>query len=431
METAVNFEYCIKKEGFRMNSKQNLKRWIVAAVCLLLTAAFTGCGGTTETSGDTTGNNQPASGNANEEAGSDVIKVGVVLATTGPQSVTGKWVLDGHKMAAMEINEAGGVKVGDRTYKIELIHYDSEGRAESATAATEKLIGQDKVIAIFGTSISSETAAMIPIAERAKTPLITSAAASQILTQQGAKFFTSAAVQTNNALSVYEDTVKDLGWKKVEILHLNDAWGMTMADAIKKLFAENGVEIAYAEPFAPDNKEFGVLLNKVKAAKPDGLMLVGQTEITVPIIKQAREIIPDIPLWDVGGSVLEEIAKLIPKEAEGLIGGTRTGRVETEEHKKFRERFLQTFGYEANSFVYSGYDGIYLLKDALERAGTVTDKEKINQAIRSANFTGLIGTYTFNEKGENSIKGLRGFVIDGQVVYQSVDEPIPDVILKR
>lgn len=413
-----------------MNTHFRLKRCISLSLILLLAVFLAGCGGTTETS-STAGESQPVSDNAGNHTGSDVFKIGVVLNTTGPQSVTGKWVLDGHQLAAMEINESGGVKVGDRTYQIELIHYDSEGRAESATAATEKLIGQDKVIAILGTAISSETAAMIPIAERAKIPLVTSVAASEILTQQGAKFFTSAAVTNNNALAFYGDTVQDLGWKKVALLHLNDAWGMSQAEGITRLFNEIGVEIVYAEAFAPETKEFGVLLNKVKAANPDGLLLVGQTEITVPIIKQAREIIPEIPLYDTGGSVLEEIVRLIPKEAEGLIGGTRVGRIETEEHQRFRERFLQTFGYEANSFAYSGYDGVYLLKDALERAGTVTDTEKINEAIRSANYTGLIGTYTFNERGENAIKGLRGFVIDGQVIYQTIDDPIPEVILKQ
>ena len=61
----------------------------------------------------------------------------------------------------------------------------------------------------------------------------------------------------------------------------------------------------------------------------------------------------------------------------------------------------------------------------MQRAGTVSDKEKINKAIRDAKYTGLIGTYKFNEKGENSLVGNRAIIKDGKVTYQRVDQPLP------
>jgi ABC-type branched-subunit amino acid transport system substrate-binding protein len=81
--------------------------------------------------------------------------------------------------------------------------------------------------------------------------------------------------------------------------------------------------------------------------------------------------------------------------------------------------------YEANSFTFSGYDGIHIVVDVMQRAGTVSDKVKINEVIPSSQFSGLIGNYSFNKKGQNNLSGNRAYIKDGKAVYQSVDSPLP------
>jgi branched-chain amino acid transport system substrate-binding protein len=392
-------------------------------ISLLTMTSLAACGSSTDTGGT-------QSDKTEANSGSETVKVGVVLTVTGPQAVTGKWALEGHQQAVNEINDSGGFQVGDKTYKLEIVHYDTEGKTESATAATEKLINQDKVNIILGTSSSSETNAMIPIAQREKIPLITAVAASPILNEQGAKYFTSAAAQNTNFTLGVSKTVKDAGWGQVAVLHLNDAWGESSAKTLIPAMEALGVKVVFKEAFAPQNKEFATLLNKAKGANPEGLILIGQTEITVPIIKQAREIMPDTPIMDTGGSILDEIARLVPAESEGMIGFNRSGRVEEEVHKEFKEKFKKNYNYDPNSFNYSGYDGIYLVVDAFKRAGTVTDREKINEAVRASNFDGLMGNYTFDDKGNNKITGLRGLIINGKVQYQTVNDPLPSEVLK-
>lgn len=372
-----------------------MKKWF--AVMLMAFFVFlAGCGTMTETS------TSSHAGTTNEQSGqgpsqTQVVKLGIVLPVTGPLGMTGKWTLLGHEMAVKEINERGGFKIGDTTYTFELIHYDTEGKTESATAATERLISQDKVPVIIGTSVSSETAAMIPIAEREKTPLITVVAASDMLTQQGARFFTQAAPANINFVAAGVKTLTDMGIQNVALIYLDDAWGQSYAKLYPPKIAEAGLQVVAQEPFAPQQKEFVTLLNKVKATKPDGILLVAETELAVPLLKQIHEIMPDVPVMETGGTIPEEALKLAPEAAEGLVTLTRAGK-ETPEIKAFKERFKAEYGEEANSFHFSGRDGIYLVMDAMIRAGSVTDKEKINDAIRGSNFTGLIGTYTFNEK---------------------------------
>lgn len=377
---------------------------------LITLTALVGCSGKEETSTD--------------QSSEQTVDVGIVLATTGPLAQTGSWVLEGHKVAAEQINKNGGFKVGDQTYKINIVHYDSEGKAESATAATERLINQDKVPVILGTSISSETAAMIPIADRSKVPLVTFVAASDILTDQGAQFFTQAAPANKNYVNAGVKTMQDMGMTKIAMIYLDDAWGQSYAKLYPPVIEEAGIEIITTEKFAPEQKEFLTLLNKVKAANPDGILLAAETELAIPLLKQLEEIIPDVKVMETGGSIPEEVLHLAPAAAEGMVILSRSGE-ETEEIKTFKEIFTESSDYEPNSFAYSGFDGINFIVDAMQRAGTVSDSEKINESIRDAEYTGLIGTYTFNEKGENNLVGNRSVIKDGKVIYQSVDSPLP------
>jgi branched-chain amino acid transport system substrate-binding protein len=376
---------------------------------LLMFAVLAGCSkGSEKSSGSST----------------ETVEIGVVLATSGPIAQTGTWVLDGHKVAEKEINDNGGFKVGDKTYKIKIVHYDSEGRAESATAATEKLINQDKVPAILGTSISAETAAMIPIAERSKTPLMTFVAASDILTSQGANYFSQAAPANKNYVNAGTKTMKDMGMKNVAVIYVDDAWGQSYAKLYPSVMDKEGIKIVTTEKFAPEQNEFMTMLNKIKSEKPDGILLAAETELAIPLLKQLEEVMPDVKIMETGGTIPEELIKLAPSAAEGIVTLSRAGE-ETPEIKDFKELFSKSYDYEANSFSYSGYDGINFIVDAMKKTGTVSDKEKINKAIREAQFKGLIGTYSFNEKGENNLVGNRAIIKDGKVIYQSVDKPLP------
>jgi branched-chain amino acid transport system substrate-binding protein len=381
----------------------------IIILMLLVFAALAGCSqGSEKSSGSST----------------KTIEIGVVLATSGPIAQTGTWVLEGHKAAEKEINDNGGFKVGDETYKIKIVQYDSEGRAESATAATEKLINQDKVPVILGTSISSETAAMIPIAERSKTPLITFVAASDILTSQGAGFFSQAAPANKNYVNAGTKTMQDMDMKNVAVIYVDDAWGQSYAKLYPPVMEKEGLKIITTEKFAPEQNEFMTMLNKVKAKNPDGILLAAETELAIPLLKQLKEVMPDVKIMETGGTIPEELIKLAPKAAEGIVTLSRAGAV-TPEIKAFKELFSKSYDYDANSFSFSGYDGINFIVDAMKKSGTVSNKEKINKAIRNAQFKGLIGTYSFNEKGENNLVGNRAVIKDGKVTYQAVDQPLP------
>ena len=159
-----------------------------------------------------------------------------------------------------------------------------------------------------------------------------------MLTQQGARFFTQAAPANINFVAAGVKTLTEMGIQNVALIYLDDAWGQSYAKLYPPKIAEAGLQVVAQEPFAPQQKEFVTLLNKVKATKPDGILLVAETELAVPLLKQIHEIMPDVPVMETGGTIPEEALKLAPEAAEGLVTLTRAGK-ETPEIKAFKERF--------------------------------------------------------------------------------------------
>lgn len=385
-----------------------MKKRLMSLLVLLITAVFlVGCGG-----------------DGSAGASGDKAKIGVALATTGPAGQTASWVLDGHQYAVDKINADGGVQIGDESFELELVHYDTEGRTATATSVTERLISQDKVAAILGTSISSETQAIIPISQRAKVPLVTVAASSDTLVEQGSEFFSQAGPANVNYVEGGTKTLKDLGAERTAILYIDDDWGQSYSRLYPEELESQGIEVVSNEGFSPEQKEFVTLLNKVKALNPDSIIVAAQTEIAVPLFKQIETVMPDVQVFEAGGVIPEELLALEPEIAEGMIVMSRAGE-ETPGIAEVQEGFAENHDYEANSFTYSGIDGVYIIKEAMERAGSVTDSVKIAEEIRASQYEGLIGYYEFTEEGENGLVGNRAVIKDGQVIYQSTDSELP------
>jgi ABC-type branched-subunit amino acid transport system substrate-binding protein len=97
-----------------------------------------------------------------------------------------------------------------------------------------------------------------------------------------------------------------------------------------------GLDVAISEGFAPKENEFLTLLNKVKAKNPVGILLIAETELAVPFLKQVREVMPNIKIMETGGSIPEELLKLAPKESDGVITLSRAGE-ETAEIQAFKD----------------------------------------------------------------------------------------------
>jgi branched-chain amino acid transport system substrate-binding protein len=191
------------------------------------------------------------------------IKIGLVQPLTGSVAYNGTADVAGSKQAVDERNAKGGV-LGK---KIELVIEDGQCKPANSVNAAEKLIQKDKVVALSGAFCSSATAAIIPVAEKYKMPLITGVSSKADLTEKGNKYFfrateTDALLAKSFAKIIYSN----LNLKNIAYIGVNDDWGRGGVDEFSKQMTELGAKPALKEYFDHGTTDFYTLLSKLRAS---------------------------------------------------------------------------------------------------------------------------------------------------------------------
>ncbi|MBU2547907.1 MAG: ABC transporter substrate-binding protein [Proteobacteria bacterium] len=347
----------------------------------------------------------------------DKVKIGVLQPLTGPLTMSGTLVTNGIKMAAEEVNAKGGVNIGGKKYPIELIIYDTKCVPKDSATATERLIIRDKVDLIIGDFCSSCCFVDAPVADKHKTVVISPTCAAGGLTQQGFNYFFRGGVHNFSGVATMMEVLKAEGIKKVVLLAVNDAWGRSYTTLYPPALKEAGIELLGVEYFEHGQKDYYTVLTKIKGMKADGVLACSEIEDFAPFVMQARETNPGLKIVETGGSDMNKIAELVPpKAAEGLKGVSRMPPPD-KSIEAFNEAYRKKYGSEPSSFTYSGHDNLMVAVAALEKAGTLDDKEKIRQAFQDSDFQGFIGRYQFGPNGENYIPLGIQMVEGGKIKY--------------
>ena len=200
----------------------------------------------------------------------ETIKIGLVQPLTGSVAYNGNADVNGSKLAVEERNNAGGV-LGR---KIELVIEDGQCKPANSINAAEKLIQKDKVVALSGAFCSSATAAIMPVAERYKMPLITGVSSKADLTEKGNKYFFRAA-ETDALLSraFAKILANDLKLKNVAYVGVNDDWGRGGVEEFSRDLSAAGVKTAAKEYFDHGTTDFYTLLTKLRASNADAIFV--------------------------------------------------------------------------------------------------------------------------------------------------------------
>lgn len=390
---------------------------LLTALIILSSVVLGGCG---------------VAANSNTTASkSQELKIGVLEPQTGPLAESGSWVINGVKLAEKDVNAQGGVEIGGTKYLVKLEIIDTASTANGALAGFQKLVGQVKVPVILGTMATDETAAVMPEAEKKKIPMLSSISAGDILTQQGWKFFFRGGAYNSMGLKSGIDVVKNqFKAKKAVLLVANDTWGKGYETIWPPALKSAGIDLISTEKYELDQRDYSAVLNKIKGLNPDVLVLGARSEHALPIFTQAHQIMPAMKMYELGGSIPEQIVKSLGKEAtEGLVFASRNGP-EGPNVQVFQTKYKEAYNKDANSWNYSAYDSLMIMLDAMKRAATVSDGEKIREAILKSDYDGLVGKYTFQPNGENNLRGPIAYVHDGVVTRQWADEPLPSYLFK-
>ena len=354
--------------------KKMHKALSVACIGMLLATALTGCGGDKKGSGD-------------------IIKIGANIEMTGGSASFGKSAQNGIKLAIEETNAKGGV-LGK---KLELVVADNKSEAAEATNAMQKLIAQDKVVAVIGPNLSSASIAATSVNTGAKVLAISPMGTNPNVTVdkdgKTKDFMFRACFIDPFQGTVMATFAKDnLKAKNVAILIDNSSdYAKGLAQFFKEAFTKGGGKIAAEESYLQKDTDFKATLTKIKATNPDMIYIPGYYQEVGMIVKQAREIGLNVPM--AGGDGWDS-AKLPEIASKAALNNTYFSSLyspddDSKLNKDFVAAYQKAYNEKPDVFAALAYDSALLVINAIKTANAVDTvkikkkKKKMKRIVRS------------------------------------------------
>lgn len=333
-----------------------------------------------------------------------ILKVGSILALSGPNASIGKEAHDGAQYAARKLNEAGGVEIGGEMYKIEVVNVDDESKAERSVAAAEKLIGEENVPVLLMPASSTSTLAVLPVAEKNKRVALSFVAAAPSVTnpENEYSFRTTLSAVMNVGPSI-EYLIKERGAKKIAYIGRNDDWGRAAGQVIGDIARSMGAEIVVEDYFDTGSTDFYGLLTKARASAPDAVVGAAFVEDGVSMIKQYRELqmtptfLSVAVIW-----ASPTFINAAGADMEGIYISTGPTTSTSPELETFKAQYQSDTGAEALPFSITAYDSLMLIVEAIKKAGT-TAPEELATTLRTFEYEGLLQTYKFENSGQSQV----------------------------
>ena len=343
------------------------------------------------------------------------IRLGVAEALTGPVAKYGVPIKNGFVLAAEELNASGGI----RGNKLALVIEDEQGKKEEAINVFKKFIFQDKVLAIFGPTLSNSAFAADPIASSQKTVVFGTSNTAEGITAIGPYVFRNSIAEADILPQVIHVAKKKLQLKKVAVIYGNDdSFTKSGYDVFKKTLEAEKLAIVATETFAKGDLDFSAQLTKIKNLNPDAIVCSALVEEAANILLQARKLgIPD-RIRFIGGNGFNspKLAEIAGKAAEGVICGSPWFLDDPNaRNRAFVKSYAKKFGLSPDQFAAQAYDALYILAEGLKAAKLSGQLDKDRMALRDAlakvkNYQGVGGPFSFNENRDAEQKG-RGLAI--------------------
>ena len=356
-------------------------------------------------------------GKSGEVAKPETIKIGGMAPLTGALAIYGVTTTNGAELAVKEINENGGV-LGK---KIEYVMLDTKGDSTEAVMAYNKLV-DEKVAGIIGEVTSKPTLAVAEVAVQDNMPLITPTGTQVDITEAGPNVFRVCFTNPYQGKVLAITSKERLGADTVAVMLNNSS---DYSDGITKAFIEEseklGMKVMGVEGYSDGDKDFRPQLTKLAAMNPDVVLIPEYYEQAALIATQAREV--GVKSIFVGSDGWDGIAKTLDKSSYSAIENSYfTNHFSMEDQSEKIQNFLkdyrETYKEDPSAFSALGYDAIYMMKSAIEKAGT-TDKQKVVDALKGIEYDGITGYLTFDDHN-NPVKAVTVLKIEnGKYIFDS------------
>jgi branched-chain amino acid transport system substrate-binding protein len=328
-------------------------------------------------------------------SGSDKVRIGVFMSLTGDTANFGISSTNGIKMAADEVNKAGGIN----GKQIELLVQDDRSDASEAATIVTKFVTQDQVHAIIGEVASSRSIAAAPIAQNAHIPMLTPSSTNPEVTKKGDYIFRSCFIDPVQGAAIAQFAAKTLGAKRGALMVArNQDYSTGLEKVIKEVFTRLGGQIVVTQSYQSGDQDFNAQITDIKGANPDVIFVPGYYGDVGLFAKQARDKGITVPLvggdgWDspslyrIGGAALDGCYfsnHYSPDDADPIV-------------QKFVNDYKARYGSIPDALAATAYDAARIMFDAIKRANSLEGPAIRDALAATKDFPGVTGKVTFNE----------------------------------
>jgi branched-chain amino acid transport system substrate-binding protein len=347
------------------------------------------------------------------------VKIGNIIPLSGPSAAVGIQGQKAREMAVEQINAAGGIKsLGGA--KLELVFADSKSDPTTGVTEAEQLINSDKVNILTGCWNSAVTYPTTQVAERYGVPFVVPVSVRDTITERGFKnVFRLAAKDswwTRDQFQFLKDMQTEFKTpiKTVAFVYENGDWGTGFAEGWRKLAKAAGYQVVLDEPYPSTASDLTPVVIKLKRAHPDVVFMTSNAADAILLTSTMAEmkVNPKAIITSGGGHADPSFLKAVGKNAEYLFDIVeweadlnRPGLKET------NAKFKATYGQDMNGETVDAYASMYVIKDALERAGSL-DPAKIRAALADTKLCGgdvgllAYDCVQFDQTGQNENANL-------------------------
>jgi branched-chain amino acid transport system substrate-binding protein len=329
-------------------------------------------------------------------AWADTVKVGFNVPLTGFAAADGESALNGAKLAVNQANANGGIN----GKQIELVIYDDQASPKEAVPIANRLIEKDGVKVAVSGSYSGSTRAAAGVFQAAGIPYISAYAIHPGITRAGKYVFRTSfmgEVQGRAGALLIGQTMQ---LKRVVVITLKNDFGKSLAAGFKAEAANFGIEIINEYEYSIPDRQFGPIVAKVRADKPDAIYASGYFFTAGPLVNQLRSGGVTVPIIGQEGYDSEQFIKIAGAASEGVIITTSLDRdSNSPETRSFITEYEKLTGNKVDMVAASGHTALNVVIAALRKAGTSNPKA-IRNAIAQTQLTAATGHISFNALGE-------------------------------
>ena len=335
------------------------------------------------------------------------IKIGALFAVSGPAAFLGEPEKNTLEMLVKEINAKGGIKGS----LLEVVIYDTTGDATKAVQLANRLIKDDKVVAIVGPSTTGETMAVKPVTEKEKIPLISCAAGIKITDPVNPWTFKTPANDQIAGEKILNHAEK-LGQKKLALLTVSDGFGASGREQLKVLAAKKGFTIVADETYGPKDTDMTAQLTKIRGAGADAIICWGTNPGPAVVTRNVKQLGITTPLYMSHGVASKKYIELSGADAaEGVMlpagklavfDKLKSTDPQTKVLAEYDAAYRKAFGVESSTFGGYAYDGLLLIVEAIKKNGATSEQIR-NGIEQSSKLVGVSGVFNMSASDHNGL----------------------------